>query len=219
MQRILGVDLSGEYEFSPENKTVTFIGVSLIPQQILKIVNLDKNLTIYDCNIHEKSGILLNNVLTLIYDTSQMDSNDLLQIFIWDEISDTNLPPGGLQGQALVKKSDADFDYEYKTLTNNDVYIVDSIPAHSTKTIDTISLENIGILQYLCKFTSFSKSRDCVIDIKKNLINVDYSVLGIIGEMKIKVDVYSYGSLMILSIQNDEDEGIIVNIVKKNLVF
>jgi hypothetical protein len=73
----------GTYSFDASEQTITFSGTILYKVQILSIINLVDNILIYKNNISGKDGSFLNNVLTLNYDTSNMNDTDTLQIFIW----------------------------------------------------------------------------------------------------------------------------------------
>lgn len=82
-EKLVGIDI-GSYVFSAANKTITFSDISDLEQkQILSIINLTHNVTIYKSSIYGKSGVLDSDILTLDYDTSLMDDDDELQIFVW----------------------------------------------------------------------------------------------------------------------------------------
>ena len=88
MRKLIGTNL-GTYTFNPTSKTITFNNVgSLKLEQITIITNVVDNILIYQFNESTLGGTLLNNVLTLDYNTTTMDANDNLQI--WVEIEDVS---------------------------------------------------------------------------------------------------------------------------------
>lgn len=73
------------YSFNKTSKTVTFTDYTTIRlDSILLITNVTDNIIIYNFADPLLGGTVLNNVLTLTYDTSSMDDTDKLQIFYED---------------------------------------------------------------------------------------------------------------------------------------
>lgn len=73
------------YAFNKTSKTVTFTDYTSIRlDSILLITNVTDNIIIYNFADPLLGGTVLNNVLTLSYNTSSMDDADKLQIFYED---------------------------------------------------------------------------------------------------------------------------------------
>lgn len=73
------------YTFNKTAKTVTFTDyISIDLDSILLITNVTSNVIIYNFANHSLGGTVLNNVLTLTYNTSVMLDTDKLQIFYED---------------------------------------------------------------------------------------------------------------------------------------
>ncbi len=73
------------YVFNKTSKTVTFSDYASIRlDSILLITNVTDNIIIYNFADPLLGGTVLNNVLTLTYNTSSMDDLDKLQIFYED---------------------------------------------------------------------------------------------------------------------------------------
>lgn len=70
-----------DYSFDPINKQVVFID-ALALEQILLITNVTSNQIIYNFADPASGGDLVNNTLTLNYDTTAMSNTDFLQIFV-----------------------------------------------------------------------------------------------------------------------------------------
>lgn len=70
-----------KYSFNPLTKEITFLDNSDIKIEGLQLItNLNRGAIIYQFNEQTKGGVLIGNVLTLNYDTSTMQSSDVLQI-------------------------------------------------------------------------------------------------------------------------------------------
>jgi len=71
------------YSFDATAKTVTFNTTDVITlEQLLVITNVTTNKIIYNFADPSAGGSIINNVLTLDFDTTSMSSSDKLQIFI-----------------------------------------------------------------------------------------------------------------------------------------
>jgi hypothetical protein len=85
MKKLLGQDASGTYAFNPTAKTVTFSGLSqaITLANILLITNVTANTIIYNfASSSTGAASFANNVLTLDYDTTSMNSTDVLQVYL-----------------------------------------------------------------------------------------------------------------------------------------
>jgi hypothetical protein len=85
MKKLLGTDTVGSYTFNPVAKTVTFSNLqqALTLANILLITNTTANTIIYNFADPTTGAISFNNnILTLDYDTSSMNSSDILQIYV-----------------------------------------------------------------------------------------------------------------------------------------
>ena len=74
------------YTFNAGAKTVTFNGYSNLElNRLLLITNATRNTIIYNFASPALGGTVSGNTITLLTDTSMMDSNDKLQIFYENE--------------------------------------------------------------------------------------------------------------------------------------
>jgi hypothetical protein len=83
---LIGRDLGG-YTFNKVSKTITFSGFNCSLDGLLMVTDVTNNTIIYQFNDPAKGGSLVNNTLTLDYDTNVVafSNNDNLQIFYWSE--------------------------------------------------------------------------------------------------------------------------------------
>jgi hypothetical protein len=82
MKLLIGSDIGG-YTFDASAKTITLSGIATLSlEQILLITNVTTQKIIYQFNHTTLGGSILNNVITLTYDTTLMSDTDKLQIFI-----------------------------------------------------------------------------------------------------------------------------------------
>jgi hypothetical protein len=83
---LIGSDL-GSYTFDKVAKTITFSGFTASLERVLMVTDTTNNTIIYQFNDPTKGGTLLNNILTLTYNTNTVAFNntDALQIFYWSE--------------------------------------------------------------------------------------------------------------------------------------
>ena len=85
MKKLLGTDTVGSYTFDPTAKTVTFsnLAQSLTLANILLITNTTANTIIYNFADPTTGAVSFNNnVLTLDYNTTSMNTSDVLQIYV-----------------------------------------------------------------------------------------------------------------------------------------
>lgn len=72
-----------DYTFNAATKEVTFVTTSTIGlSQLLLITNVTTNQIIYNFADPNAGGSIVNNVLTLDFDTTAMSNTDSLQIFL-----------------------------------------------------------------------------------------------------------------------------------------
>lgn len=72
-----------DYTFNATTKQITFNTTDVVLlNQVLIITNVTDNIIIYNFSDSTKGGTLINNVLTLTFDTTSMSNTDSLQIFL-----------------------------------------------------------------------------------------------------------------------------------------
>lgn len=82
MKILIGTD-QGSYTFNALSKTVTLTNLpTLTLDQVLLITNITNNEIIYSPIITGKGGVISNNIITLSFDTTNMNNSDELQIFV-----------------------------------------------------------------------------------------------------------------------------------------
>ena len=88
------------YSFNATSKTVTFNTADVITlEQLLIITNVTTNKIIYNFADPNAGGAIVNNILTLDFDTTSMSSGDKLQIFV-----DNILTPASEESLQYLKK-------------------------------------------------------------------------------------------------------------------
>jgi hypothetical protein len=88
------------YSFNAGAQTVTFNTTDVITlEQLLIITNVTTNKIIYNFADPNAGGTIVNNVLTLNFDTTSMSSSDKLQIFV-----DNILTPASEESIQYLKK-------------------------------------------------------------------------------------------------------------------
>lgn len=81
--------LISNYTFNPLSRTVTFDDYAAIDLEgLLLITNVTDNIIIYNFADASVGGGVNNNVVTLSYDTTSMDSADALQIY-YDDVNES----------------------------------------------------------------------------------------------------------------------------------
>lgn len=99
MKQLIGLD-KGSYIFNPLTRQITIQGCgNLKLEQILLITNVTTNTMLYNFADASIGASILNNVLTLDYDTTSMNASDNLQIFA--ELPDEQLSILGVLKQGL----------------------------------------------------------------------------------------------------------------------
>jgi hypothetical protein len=83
---LIGRDLGG-YSFDRQTKTITFSGFNCSLDGLLMVTDVTNGTIIYQFNDPAKGGTLVNNTLTLTYNTNVagFSNTDNLQIFYWSE--------------------------------------------------------------------------------------------------------------------------------------
>lgn len=115
------------YTFDKTTKTITFSDYgSLNLDQVLLVTNVTDNIIIYNFADPTLGGSMSSNQLTLEYDTTSMDDNDDLQIFIEDHVqpaiaSKQDVAIAGLANLLLELQAKAD-------LTETQPVSVQSLP-------------------------------------------------------------------------------------------
>jgi hypothetical protein len=72
-----------DYTFNAATKQITFNTTDIVSlNQVLVITNVTDNVIIYNFADAAKGGTIVNNVLTLTFDTTTMSDTDSLQIFL-----------------------------------------------------------------------------------------------------------------------------------------
>lgn len=80
------------YRFNKTNKTVQFLDYGKIRLEgVLAIINVTAGIIIYNCADPAAGGSVIDNTLTLEYDTSSMNDDDKLYIVYDDVMKDINL--------------------------------------------------------------------------------------------------------------------------------
>lgn len=88
------------YSFNASSKQITFNTTDVITlQDVLVITNVTNNTIIYNFADPTKGGTMVNNVLTLTYNTTGMSNTDKIQIFL-----DNNLSPASEESIQYLKK-------------------------------------------------------------------------------------------------------------------
>jgi hypothetical protein len=88
------------YSFNSTAKTVTFNTTDVVTlEQLLIITNVTTNKIIYNFADPNAGGVIVNNVLTLDFNTTTMSSNDKLQIFV-----DNTFTPASEESLQYLKK-------------------------------------------------------------------------------------------------------------------
>ena len=90
------------YSFDATAKTITFNGYSTISlDSILLITNVTDNIIIYNFADPTVGGTVLNNILTLTYDTTLMSNTDRLQIYY----DDPAIQPANASNQSKIEEA------------------------------------------------------------------------------------------------------------------
>jgi len=165
---LVGRDLGG-YTFDKVNKTITFSGFNCSLDGLLMVTDVTNNTIIYQFNDPAKGGSLVNNTLTLDYDTNVVafSNNDNLQIFYWSEA-----PQGVTLSEidSLIARRDLSIlrRIENDTILGKNV-VVTNTQLSVTGTISTLQYYGNNNDQFL-PFTVHIQMRDNFNNFRKNTI-------------------------------------------------
>jgi hypothetical protein len=101
MNKLIGSDI-GDYGFIPLEKKIVLTGLPIISlEQVILITNVTTGNVIYNFSSVTLGGDILDNILTLDYDTTTMNTSDRLQIIV-------NIPEDGdgLEVEAINRLTD-----------------------------------------------------------------------------------------------------------------
>jgi len=101
-----------QYSFSAASKTVSLtLPVSILLAEIKHIINVSTNEIIFRSDLVGKSGTILNNVLTLDFDTTSMANTDDLDILVsnvqlegLDNVINTEITPS-INSQIIINSN------------------------------------------------------------------------------------------------------------------
>ena len=167
---LIGRDLGG-YTFDKVSKTITFSGFKCSLDGLLMVTDVTNNTIIYQFNDPTKGGSLVNNTLTLDYNTNVagFSNNDNLQIFYWSEAP---------QGVTLseIDSLIARRDLSILRRVENDTVLGKNVVVANTNTI-AVSLNSVSSLIYygnssdqFIPFTVHIQMRDNFNNFRKNTI-------------------------------------------------
>jgi hypothetical protein len=170
---LIGRDLGG-YTFDKVNKTITFSGFNCSLDGLLMVTDVTNNTIIYQFNDPAKGGSLVNNTLTLDYDTNVVafSNNDNLQIFYWSEA-----PQGVTLSEidSLITRRDLSIlrRIENDTVQGKNV-VVNNIPTitGTLSSVNAISFYGTGggATDQFIPFTVHIQMRDSFNNFRKNTI-------------------------------------------------
>jgi len=167
---LIGRDLGG-YTFDKVSKTITFSGFKCSLDGLLMVTDVTNNTIIYQFNDPAKGGSLVNNTLTLDYDTNVVafSNNDNLQIFYWSEA-----PQGVTLSEidSLITRR----DLSMLRRIENDTILGKNVVVTNTSAI-AVSLNSVNALIYygnssdqFIPFTVHIQMRDSFNNFRKNTI-------------------------------------------------
>lgn len=165
---LIGRDLGG-YTFDKVSKTITFSGFNCSLDGLLMVTDVTNNIIIYQFNDPAKGGSLVNNTLTLDYDTNVVafSNNDNLQIFYWSEA-----PQGVTLSEidSLIARRDLSMlrRIENDTILGKNV-VVTNTQLSITGTISSLQYYGNNNDQFL-PFTVHIQMRDNFNNFRKNTI-------------------------------------------------
>ena len=168
---LIGRDLGG-YTFDKVNKTITFSGFNCSLDGLLMVTDVTNNTIIYQFNDPAKGGSLVNNTLTLDYDTNVVafSNNDNLQIFYWSEA-----PQGVTLSEidSLITRRDLSIlrRIENDTILGKNVVVTNTsaIPT-SVSTVTNLTYYGATSDQFI-PFTVHIQMRDNFNNFRKNTIS------------------------------------------------
>lgn len=168
------------YSFNKTAKTVTFTDYTTIRlDSILLITNATDGLILFNFADSSKGGTVLNNVLTLAFDTSSMDDTDKLLIYYDDTSDEVALLSG--QTDIIEEISNKDIMIALKSL----IFQIAN-PGYLDKSANQLRVQTTG-----SSTVTFASNQD--------IRNITGSVAAITNQAN--MDGYQ-GKLMVLGINN-----------------
>jgi hypothetical protein len=169
---LIGRDLGG-YTFDYQNRTITFSGFNCSLDGLLMVTDVTNNTIIYQFNDHAKGGDIVNNTLTLHYNTNVLGfaDNDNLQIFYWSEA-----PQGVTLSEidSLIARRDLSM---LRRIENDTVQGKNVMVRNDSNSVIPTSVSTISSLQYygnsndqFIPFTVHIQMRDNFNNFRKNTI-------------------------------------------------
>lgn len=167
---LIGRDLGG-YTFDKVSKTITFSGLNCSLDGLLMVTDVTNGTIIYQFNDPAKGGTLVNNTLTLTYNTNVagFSNSDNLQIFYWSEA-----PQGVTLSEidSLIARRDLSMlrRIENDTILGKNVVVTNTsaIPT-SVSTVTNLTYYGATSDQFI-PFTIHIQMRDSFNNFRKNTI-------------------------------------------------
>jgi hypothetical protein len=111
-----------EYQFDSENRLVVFASLPAIQlERVLLVTNVTAGKVMYNFADDTKGGVVLDNILVLDYDTSEMNDDDDLQVY-YDMgnyntlLDDTTTPNITYVGKAAIGSDVSDEVWQIKRI-------------------------------------------------------------------------------------------------------
>lgn len=169
---LIGRDLGG-YTFDKVSKTITFSGFNCSLDGLLMVTDVTNNTIIYQFNDPAKGGSLVNNTLTLDYNTNVagFSNTDNLQIFYWSEA-----PQGVTLSEidSLITRRDLSI---LRRVENDTILGKNVVVANTPLAVSLSSLNSVSSLIYygnqsdqFIPFTVHIQMRDSFNNFRKNTI-------------------------------------------------
>lgn len=164
MKALLGIDFEGSYSFYPGTNTIVFrqLERDISIANILLITNVTANTIIYNFADSTKGAVSFNDsTLVLDYNTSSMNSSDVLQIYLDMPNADTKL----LRSIDSLLKSPMGYDKSssrYRNTVSVETGSISSVSSVSTvstvSNISTLGLLNAERLLYSANFSAWQSA-------------------------------------------------------------
>jgi hypothetical protein len=161
------------YTFNAASKQITFNTTDVVTlEQLLVITNVTTNRIIYNFADPSAGGSIVNNILTLDYDTTSMSNADKLQIFI-----DNNATPASEDTLQALQDQTALLSRMVKLLepssvagsTGRQQVEITTVPQIIANTNQTYIGGNAGSVLSAAETTLFPQSRQSYALIRRNL--------------------------------------------------
>lgn len=110
MKMLLGNEL-GSYSFNPAARTISISGTpaNLRLDQVLIVTNVTRGVVIYNFAVSALGASILNNVLTLTYNTTAMSASDVLQIWIDIPVNNDYPQGSGVNGTTTLTNANTSY--------------------------------------------------------------------------------------------------------------